>query len=71
MPHRVSKGEHSLGGLLGLVRLAINALLVKGGLVCKDELETCPARLGRGKHALGGWLGQVRLGFVSLKCPFG
>jgi len=45
------------GGWLGQIRLAINALLVKKGLGCINEGETCPARLGRG-NMLGvvGWV---------------
>jgi len=31
MPRRVRKGERCLGDWLGQVRLAINALLAKGG----------------------------------------
>jgi len=41
-----------LGGWSGQVWLAINAILVKGGLVEINEGETC----------FVGWLGQVRLG---------
>jgi len=55
MPRRDRKGKHAFW--LGQIRLAINALLVKKGVGCINEGETCPARLGRG-NMLGvvGWV---------------
>jgi len=42
MPRRIRKGQTCFGGWLSQARLAINALLIKRGLLGKDEGGKCP-----------------------------
>jgi len=58
---RVSKGDTCLGGWLGQVKLAINALLVKRFFL---RGNTCPAGSGRG-IMLGVAVGWVRCKIFS------